>query len=195
MRVNGTFIMKSNYILWSINELPVEKVIITNATSDIVFEHETLIDLAAKGYINITLEAMNATVLNNPTGILADVSVISPVRLQLSLQNGEMFFTTGGSEAPKQFHLNRGNITIVTTNDPMVLNLRLKQPVIALDGMLQTRWEGSFLHRGLLYSTISAPRIWPIKGAFTIQILYGSGTILAKITNIHNVTVVIPKTG
>lgn len=189
--INGHCTIESNYILWNLRDLPVEKVVLANATSYIIIEGRTLNDLAVKGHIDVTLETTNVTILNRPTGILADVSLMAPTRIQLALKNGELSFNIEDNETFMHFHLSQGNITIVTTSDPETLNLRLKHPIIAVDGVLQTSWEGSFLHEGRLYSTISFPRIWPITGVFKLQIHYSSGTMLAKINDIYDVSVVI----
>jgi len=190
LNMSGQITLKSDYILWRTANLPVSEVVVEDPISHTVILGETLQNLTIRGHVNVTLETnTSTTILDNSANKLVHIYSMTPIHLQLTLVNGEMTFDVEENGLLKHFHLTNGKIAISTAHDGTALSLQLKLPVVFLEGKIETWWEGVFWYNGLLYSTLSSPKAWPMSGIFTFQVLHCSRVVLIKLTGASEVTV------
>ena len=190
IKLEGNISISSDYVVFEQTRLFVKELQVQNTTNRETIDNITILNPQIHGWHNTTLTSQDATIygIGNEmpyieTSTLSSLTIYvdtSGVNLTVE-QNGELKNLTLSNVSLKM--LFDGNLTT---------SLTMQKPIITLNpGSLNASWEGVFWFKGQMFTTVSLPEDWEIKGILRLEIVQSNSVILTKLQYKDDISVVI----
>jgi len=190
--LKGNISIVSNYIILSIEDTPIKKLVLQNMTHQETLENISLKKIEIYDFYNLTLLTNDAVIYNSGSE-LPNIKV-TLYKLKIYIGDRPINFTVKQNNKERRLLIAKSYIEFEFPKN-FVINLRLQKPLITLDnGSLNMSWKGVFWYGGKIFTTVAKAEYWPISGKLSLEIVDSDKIILIKLLNIDsiNVTVSVP---
>jgi hypothetical protein len=176
--VNGEISLNSNFLY--VPYLPTKNMSVRTDEVAQRLGEVAIYNFSIKGDVKLHFLDSIIKIQSKGSGSKINVFLKSYTQFNLIIKNAELYFNVEGHDPPQRRTCQNVNVTIEPTSN---LTLIIEQPSMELRGAITGIMQGAMLCDSNFYYTPSKESNY-INGELTLQIMYDSGIIYAKIMKI-----------